>query len=272
MPMTSHNDNETFKRSVSENWEANAAVWTKYVRAGFDIYRDALHTPAFLEMLPEVTGLHGLDVGCGEGANTRSLARLGSIMTAIDISPSFIKYAADYEAQGQLGIHYQIADALHLPFEDAQFDFASAFMSMMDMPQQGDVLKEIFRVLKPEGFFQFTILHPCFVPPFRRNIRDEHGNTTMIQVADYFKNIDGAVETWLFSSIPAEEREQTKPFNIPRFHRTISEWIGLLVNAGFRIEASCEPRASEELAAREPVVADTRVTPIAWIVRVRKPA
>lgn len=272
MPMTNHTENEILKCSVSENWEANADAWTKLSRAGYDIYRDALHTPAFLEMLPDVTGLNGLDVGCGEGANTRSLARNGAQMTGIDISPSFIKHAADYESLEPLGIHYQIADALHLPFEDAQLDFASAFMSMMDMPQQGDVLKEVFRVLKPEGFFQFTILHPCFVPPFRRNIRDEHGNTTMIQVADYFKNIDGAVETWLFSSIPAEEREQTRPFNIPRFHRTISEWIDLLVCAGFNIEASVEPMASEELAAQEPVVADTRVTPIAWIVRVRKPA
>lgn len=269
--MASYTHNEILKRSVSENWEANAEVWTKYVRAGFDIYRDALHTPAFLEMLPNIKGLNGIDIGCGEGANTRSLAKLGAKMSGIDISPTFIKHASDYEAQQPLGIRYQTADALCLPFREAQFDFASAFMSMMDMPQQGDVLKEVFRLLKPQGFFQFTILHPCFVPPFRKNIRDENGNTTAVQVADYFKNIDGAVETWLFSGIPAEERKNTKHFNTPRFHRTLSEWIGLLVSAGFHIEASAEPMASEELAAKEPIVADTRVTPIAWIVRVRKP-
>ncbi|MDR0253079.1 MAG: class I SAM-dependent methyltransferase, partial [Brucellaceae bacterium] len=152
-----------------------------------------------------------------------------------------------------------------------QFDFASAFMSMMDMPQQGDVLKEVFRILKPQGFFQFTILHPCFVPPFRKTIRNEDGKVTAVLVADYFADIDGSVETWWFSSLPQEEREQSQPFNIPRFHRTLSEWIGLINTAGFILEASVEPMASEELAAQEDVVADTRVTPIAWIVRLRKP-
>ncbi|WP_376709997.1 class I SAM-dependent methyltransferase [Pseudochrobactrum lubricantis] len=263
--------NNALKRSVSENWEANAATWTKLVRAGYDIYRDALHTPAFLEMLPDIKGLNGLDVGCGEGANTRALARAGAKMTGIDIAPTFVHHASEYEEKEPLGIRYLTADALHLSFDDAQFDFASAFMSMMDMPQQGDVLKEVFRILKPQGFFQFTILHPCFVPPFRKNIRDENGKVTAVLVADYFENIDGSLETWLFSSVPQTEREQHKPFNIPRFHRTLSEWIGMINAAGFVLEASVEPMASEELAAREDVVADTRVTPIAWIVRLRKP-
>lgn len=269
--MTKLTGNDVLKRSVSDHWEANADTWTQLARAGYDIYRDALHTPAFLEMLPEIQGLNGLDVGCGEGANTRLLARVGAKMTAIDIAPTFIRYATEYEEKEPLGIDYLTADALHLPFNNAQFDFASAFMSMMDMPQQGDVLKEVFRILKPQGFFQFTILHPCFVPPQRKNIRDENGKTVAVQVADYFANIDGNLETWLFSSVPQAERAQYKPFNIPRFHRTLSEWIGMITAAGFTLEASVEPMASEELAAREEVVADTRVTPIAWIIRLRKP-
>ena len=269
--MTNQPDNDALKRSVSDHWEANAETWTKHVRAGYDIYRDALHTPAFLEMLPDVEGLNGLDVGCGEGANTRSLARASAKMTGIDIAPTFVRHALAQENQEPLGIHYLTADALHLPFDDAQFDFASAFMSMMDMPQQGDVLKEIFRILKPQGFFQFTILHPCFVPPFRKNVRNEDGQVIAVQVADYFVDIDGSVETWWFSNLPQAEREQSKPFNIPRFHRTLSEWIGMINMAGFTLEASVEPMASEELAAQEKVVADTRVTPIAWIVRLRKP-
>jgi trans-aconitate methyltransferase len=41
---------------------------------GHDIYRDHLNTPAFFAMLPDVEGLAGLDIGCGEGHNTRLLA------------------------------------------------------------------------------------------------------------------------------------------------------------------------------------------------------
>jgi Methyltransferase domain len=68
-------------------WEANAETWTRQARAGYDVYRDALNTPAFLAMLPAISDLHGLDIGCGEGSNTRELARLGAQMHAIDIAP-----------------------------------------------------------------------------------------------------------------------------------------------------------------------------------------
>jgi hypothetical protein len=53
--------------AVAAFWEANAAEWTRQSRAGFDVYRDALNTPAFFAMLPPIEGLHGLDIGCGEG-------------------------------------------------------------------------------------------------------------------------------------------------------------------------------------------------------------
>jgi hypothetical protein len=40
------------KAEVAACWEANAENWTRFVRSGYDIYRDALNTPAFLAMLP----------------------------------------------------------------------------------------------------------------------------------------------------------------------------------------------------------------------------
>ena len=104
-------------------------------RAGYDVYRDYLNTPAFLEMLPEVAGLSGLDIGCGEGHNTRLLARRGARMTAVDIAERFITYAREAEEQEPLGIEYRLASALELPFEEAAFDFATGFMSFMDVPE-----------------------------------------------------------------------------------------------------------------------------------------
>lgn len=82
---------------VRRYWEANADVWTTLVRTGHDIHRDFLNTPAFLAMLPNVKGLAGLDIGCGEGANTRHLADLGARMTALDIAATFVRHAASHE-------------------------------------------------------------------------------------------------------------------------------------------------------------------------------
>ena len=76
-------------------WEGNAETWTRQSRAGYDVYRDHVNTPGFLALLPPVAGLSGLDIGCGDGTNTRALARLGARMTAIDVAPTFVKYARE---------------------------------------------------------------------------------------------------------------------------------------------------------------------------------
>jgi len=40
------------KIDVANYWNRNAPVWINLVRAGFDVYRDYINTPAFLESCP----------------------------------------------------------------------------------------------------------------------------------------------------------------------------------------------------------------------------
>jgi ubiquinone/menaquinone biosynthesis C-methylase UbiE len=256
---------------VAEHWEANAEAWTKMARAGYDVYRDALNTPAFLAMLPPIRGLGGLDVGCGEGSNTRMLAQLGARMHAVDIAPTFIRHARETEESDPLGIVFQTGDGMALPFAEASFDFVTAFMSLMDMPDQGLVLKEAHRVLRPGGFLQFSILHPCFVPPHRKVLREGDGTVRAIEIGGYFNGIDGRVDTWWFSTMPREDRAKVPPFRVPRFHRTLSEWVDLIRGAGLSIDKFFEPCANPELAKEVPEVADTRVAPLFLHIRATKP-
>lgn len=258
--------------SPAECWETNATTWTRHVRAGYDIYRDALNTPAFVSFLPPVRDLRGLDIGCGEGHNTRVVAQLGASMTGIDVAPTFICHAREAEDSRPCGIAYQTADAAALPFADASFDFATAFMSLMDMPDQPTALREAFRVLHPGGFLQFSILHPCFAPPGRKVLRSPDGSTRAIEVAGYYNVLTGEEDVWWFSSAPPEERERVPPFRTPRFHRTLSGWVEILCQAGFAIEALAEPRATPEQAAVAPAIEDTLVAPLFLHMRCRKPA
>jgi SAM-dependent methyltransferase len=255
---------------VARCWEANADSWSRQARAGYDIYRDALNTPAFLAMLPPVAGLDGLDIGCGEGTNTRALAGLGARMQAIDIAPTFIRHAEAAEAADPRGIRFRTGDAMALPYPDAAFDFATAFMCLMDMPDQGRALQEAKRVLRPGGFLQFSILHPCFAPPHRKVLREADGRVRAIEVGDYFATGSHAEDRW-FSTLPAAERGLVAPFRVPYFHRTLSDWVGLILGAGFAIEAFGEPSADAALAQAVPVVADTRVAPLFLHVRAVNP-
>jgi SAM-dependent methyltransferase len=256
---------------VGRFWNTNAYAWTKLSRAGYDVYRDYLNTPAFFALLPDVEGLSGLDIGCREGHNTRLLAKRGARVTAIDIAEAFIVHVQQAEAHAPLGIDYRIASAVALPFADASFDFTTGFMSFMDIPETTRVLAEAYRVLKPGGFLQFSIAHPCFDTPHRRNLRHANGLTYAIEVGDYFRTLDGAISEWLFGAAPPPVKQGLPPFKIPRFTRTVSQWLNLLIDTGFLLERVEEPRPSDATVLACPAMQDAQVVAYFLHIRVRKP-
>lgn len=255
---------------VGRHWNANAEAWTKLARAGYDIYRDHLNTPAFFDMLPEVRGLRGLDIGCGEGHNTRLLAQRGARMTGVDIADVFITHARDEERRTPLRIDYRVASAVELPIDDEQFDFATGFMSFMGIPEIERVASEAHRVLRPGGFLQFSIAHPCFDTPHRKNMRDPRGTTYAIEVGDYFRNQNGEIDEWTFKA-PPETSDSLPLFKTPRFTRTLSQWLNLLIERGFVLERLSEPRPSDDVVRRVPDLQDAQVVAIFLHVRARKP-
>jgi SAM-dependent methyltransferase len=257
-------------REVGQYWQRLADTWADLARAGFDVYRDAFNTPAFLDRLPDVHGRRGLDIGCGEGHNTRLLARRGARMTGIDVAQAFIARASEAESAEPLGIAYRVASALELPFAEASFDFATAFMSLMDMPAPDHALAEAARVLAPGGFLQFSICHPCTNTPHRRNRRDDDGRTYALELGGYW-DTRPRVERWLFGATPPELRAELEPFEIPVFHRPVSDWINGVIAAGLRIERVEEPRPTDDAVADCPDVQDARVMPYFLHVRARKP-
>lgn len=259
------------EETVKECWEQNAKTWTELVRSGYDVYRDQLNTPRFLELLPDVKGKTGLDIGCGEGTNTRKLANLGAKMEAIDISETFVRVANEVEEKDSKGIEFVQSPAQNLPFPDNAFNFAAAFMSMMDMADLETAIMETFRVLKPGGFFQFSISHPCFDLPFRKKVFDDQGNEIAVQLGGYFDTQPRIFE-WQFSSMSNQLKESLPKFKNPYIRRTLSEWFNILTGTGFVVEMVDEPHASTEQAKKCPAIADTRIVPHFLVIRVRKPA
>jgi ubiquinone/menaquinone biosynthesis C-methylase UbiE len=249
---------------TAAEWEANAPAWIEMSRAGADRYRDLVNTPAFLDALPDVKGLRCLDVGCGEGHNTRLLVERGAHMTALDISDSFIRAASAADPTGR----FVRGDGSCLPFATASFDVATAFMSVMDMPDPCVVIGEIARVLRPGGWLQFSITHPVNTTPLRSWVDDEHGVRAALAIGDYF--VEGPITTsWTFKVVD-EMQMRHDPFTITAARRTASSWLNMVIDAGFTIERVMEPVASEAIAALHPEVADTRIVPFFLIVRARR--
>ena len=267
-------------KEVGKFWDKNAETWTKLSRLGYDRCRNLINTPAFFKMLPDISGLNGLDIGCGEGYNTRIAAKRGAIMSAIDISETFIKYAKETEESEPLGINYQISNAVDLPFPNDHFDFIIATMSLMDIADHKKSLAEVFRVLKPNGFFQFSISHPVTTGKWEwerdetEKIRSSDGSLQPRKIGliikDYFKRVKGDVEEWIFGAAPKEMTEKMEKFKIPRFNRTLSDWLNLLIKTDFVLEEFCEPYASDEILEEYPEEYDSRIIPMFLIIRCRK--
>lgn len=112
-------------------------------------------TPWILGKLKEYSLLSpntkALDVGCGAGFLSNELSMAGLDVTAIDLSEESLKVARAHDLSGR--VLYLSADAYQLPFANQSFDVVTAmdFLEHVDRPE--DIIKEISRVLKPQGLF-----------------------------------------------------------------------------------------------------------------------
>jgi ubiquinone/menaquinone biosynthesis C-methylase UbiE len=100
-----------------------------------------------------------LDAGCGGGAHAAAFAEHGWHVTGVDISP------AQLELARRRRVEVVEADAAELPFEDGSFDAAISMFTHTDVGDFAAVIREIARVLRPEGRFVYLGIHPCFVGP-----------------------------------------------------------------------------------------------------------
>src|SRR6266511_4471874 len=76
----------------------------------------------FIKRLNLQPGMKVLDVACGTGNLALPAARMGAIVTGVDIAPNLIKQARENAELEGLKIQFDEGDAQALPYEDARFD------------------------------------------------------------------------------------------------------------------------------------------------------
>ena len=95
-----------------------------------------------------------LDVGCGLGGASRYLASaFGCQVVGIDLTPDYVETARLLAARFGLDhrVRYECADALALPFREAEFDVVWTQHAAMNIADKAGLYAEMFRVLKPGG-------------------------------------------------------------------------------------------------------------------------
>ena len=103
------------------------------------------------QLLDVKPGMHALDIGCGPGLTSLSLAQAvghSGHVDAIDISPPMLQLAARRCVDAKQVAFHQ-ADVLQLPFAEATFDVALATQVYEYVADIDNALHELARVMKP---------------------------------------------------------------------------------------------------------------------------
>jgi len=98
-----------------------------------------------------VQGKETVDLGCGAGYGTYSLARFATGILGVDLSEEAVAYAAwCYEAPG---LRYEVGDVAGLPNPGGSFDAAVSFEVIEHLERPEALVEEARRLLKDDGVF-----------------------------------------------------------------------------------------------------------------------
>jgi ubiquinone/menaquinone biosynthesis C-methylase UbiE len=179
--------------------------------AAFDPDGGRLQDHVFEDLLGDVTGHDVLALACGQGRDARLLADLGASVVGVDVSTEMLRHARKFEQATPRSIRFERGDAESLEgFAAASFDGVACNMALMDIRDVTSAISAVARVLRPGGWFVFSMVHPCY--------RGHVDN-----VSDYL--VDSRYE----KSVPVA------PLPHHAYHRPISMLVNTLVDAGLSI-------------------------------------
>ncbi|WP_456418572.1 class I SAM-dependent methyltransferase [Methanocaldococcus infernus] len=130
-------------------------------------YYDKLYKEKYMRevekkvIMKEVEGLT-LDIGCGTGEQLKLLNE----GIGLDISLEMAKIAKE-----KCKKFVVVANSEHLPFKDESFDTVISFFGALNHCNINKAFKEVYRVLKPEGKFIFTVANAYDIKWIVKNLR-----------------------------------------------------------------------------------------------------
>lgn len=225
---------------TARSYDDIAEWYDEWVREG-----SLLDDPFFVAVAPligETVGQRICDLACGQGRVARYLAVRGAHVTGIDLSSKLLAIARRYEEVTPHGVAYLRDDAQTLgAVREAVFDGIVCHMALMDIPDLTATLQAASRVLRPGGWFVFSVLHPCYHTRTSGESTDARGGICRT-VSDYFTE-----GFWRSDDRPGP------PGQIGAYHRTLSTYVNTLTDVGFTLDRMSEPPATVNLAERRPI-------------------
>lgn len=202
-------------------WDHSAPAWLAQMGDAGDATRRYVLDAPMLSALPQAGA--ALDLGCGEGRFCRIMRARGLTPTGIDPTAALIEAARARDPGG----HYVQCGAEALGFEDASFDVAVFYLSLIDIADFRAAIREAARVLRPGGRLLIGNL-PDYTTARPRGWQGE-GSHWVIE-ADQRRYL--ALDDMLIErAFPAAWDD----IRIENYHRPLSAYMGALLEAGLRL-------------------------------------
>jgi 2-polyprenyl-6-hydroxyphenyl methylase/3-demethylubiquinone-9 3-methyltransferase len=119
--------------------------------------------PARLKFVSERCSLSGsevVDVGCGGGILSESMAREGASVKGIDVAPKVLSVARLHLLESGLSVDYEQKTAEDLADERAgQFDVVTCMEMLEHVPDPSSIISSVQRLLRPGGSAFFSTLN-----------------------------------------------------------------------------------------------------------------
>ncbi len=253
-------------------WETNAEFWDERMAEGNDFF-NVLVWPAVERLLQPSVGERLLDVACGNGVTSRRLATFNASVTAFDFSEAMIRHAR--RRNGPNKIDYRILDATNREelagLGVGSFDGALCNMALMDMADIDPLMSALTSLLRPNGRFVFSVVHPCFNNPAIVQMGELEDRAGTI-ITTYSVKISRYLTPYTQTGLAM----RGQPVPHPYFHRPLGALLAPALKAGLVLDG-IEERAfpPEDVGGTTSLSWNGRFSeiPPALVVRMRwKPA
>jgi len=218
---------------------------------------DVEEKPSLFALLPDLSGLDILDLGCGYGENCYKFHQMrAKNVIGIDIADKMLAVAKSEHSADN--INYLNMAMENITELDMKFDLVISSLAIHYVKDFYKLVRDVNSLLKDGGVFIFSQEHPLNTAPqpFLGYERDADGNVLYYKLKDY--NVSGKrVDKWIID-------------NVVKYHRKFADIINGLVMNGFKIIEVCEPLVSDEVITAAPWYIKNRHKPNFLIVKAVK--
>jgi len=147
-----------------------------------------------------------LDIACGTGYGSLLMSKTAKKVIGVDISEEAVEYAkANFSGQK---VSYLVGSATNIPVKDGSVDVVVSLETIEHVDDQETFLKEVKRVLKPEGNLFISTPNDKEYPKGNEfHVREHDRRSFQKLLSQYFNNQVFYYQTdEVASSILAEER------------------------------------------------------------------